>query len=317
MKLQVRTAKRLKFYLALAVICLLMEGCSTPNGGDSASERLRVVATTNIVTDVVRQVGGEQIDLVGLIPTGADPHSFNPTPQDLVALNDAHVIFINGLHLEEALDPVLDNLDGDGVIVAVNDGVDTIATEAKESGDHDHGDDEGIDPHTWFSIRAVEQWTENIERTLSALDPTNAQTYADNAEAYRVQLGALDAELVALIAGIPDAQRKLVTDHGSFNYLARDYGFEMIGTVIPGLSTMASPSARDLAALQQQIEAEEINAIFVGVTVNPALAEQIAADTGVQAVPIYTGSLSDEDGPAATYVDFMRYDMTQIAEALK
>lgn len=334
MKRQILITKGLKSILILITFSLLITGCNQSNGNvadnivdkpislapDSvdlaAGARLQVVATTNIVADIVSQVGGEQIDLVGLIPTGADPHSFNPTPRDLLALNDAHVIFINGLHLEEALDPVLDNLDGGAVIVAVNDGVETleIAAEADETdADHEH---DGADPHTWFSVRAMTQWTENIAGVLSDLDPANAQSYADNAAAYQKELSALDEELTTLMAEIPVDKRKLVTDHDSLGYLANEYDFKVIGTVIPGLSTMAAPSARDLAALQQQIKMEGVEALFVGNTVNANLAEQIAADTGVQVIPIYTGSLSAGDGPAATYLDFMRYNVGQIVGAL-
>ena len=313
-------------------------------------QRLQVVASTNIIADVVAQVGGDQIDLVGLIPVGADPHSFEPRPQDLVALNEAHVIFVNGLGLEEPLEPLLENLDGDGVVVSVNTGVETRqlgdeeTDHAHEEGDHadegehtdeaehaeeethaeagDHADAEhahahgDIDPHTWFSIDAVTKWVDNVETALSALDPANAATYADNAAAYRAELAALDAELADQLAVLPVEQRKLVTDHDSLGYLADAYDFEVVGTVIPSLSTLAAPSAAQLALLQEQIREEDAKAVFVGTTVNPNLAEQLAADTGIAVVPIYTGSLSDPDGPAGSYVEFMRYAVAAIVEAL-
>ena len=333
--------------------------------------RLQVVASTNIIADVVAKVGGDSIDIFSLIPIGADPHSFEPTPRDLVLLNGAHVIFVNGLGLEEQVEPIIDSLDSEGVVVSVNTGVDTsklgdeiheddehsdeiheddehsdeihedddehsdeihedddehsdeIHEEEHEEdhedreGDEDHHHHEGADPHTWFSIHAVEQWVENIEHVLRALDPANAAIYTANAQAYLVELEALAEEVEALLAALPAEKRKLVTDHDSFGYFAAAYDFDVVGTVIPSFSTLASPSAGELAKLQDQIEEEGVQAIFVGTTITPDIAQQLAADTGIQVVILYTGSLSDEGGPAASYVDFMRYNVTAIVNALK
>ena len=324
--------------------------------------RLQVVASTNIIADVVAKVGGDSIDIFSLIPIGADPHSFEPTPRDLVLLNEAHVIFVTGLGLEEQVEPIIDSLDSEGVMVSVNTGVDTSKLgdeihedddehsdeihedddehsdeihedddehsdeihEEEHEGDHedmegdeDHHHHEGADPHTWFSIHAVEQWVENIEHVLRALDPANAAVYTANAQAYLVELEALAEEVEALLAALPAEKRKLVTDHDSFGYFAAAYDFDVVGTIIPSFSTLASPSAGELAKLQDQIEEEGVQAIFVGTTITPDIAQQLAADTGIQVVILYTGSLSDEGGPAASYVDFMRYNVTAIVNALK
>jgi ABC-type Zn uptake system ZnuABC Zn-binding protein ZnuA len=296
---------------------------------------LRVVATTNLIADVVAQVGGDHIESTGLIPVGADPHSFEPRPRDLITLNQADVIFINGLGLEEGIEPILESLDGNGIVVAVNEGVETRAmSEHGEEGAHDHSDDDHSDdageadlhaahehaegdPHTWFSVRAVMQWVANVEQTLSALDPAHAADYAANAAAYQAELLALDQELQAMAEVLPPERRKLVTDHESIGYLADAYGFEVIGTIIPSLSTLASPSAAQLAALQDQIEAEGVPAIFVGTTVSPNLAEQLATDASVVVAELYTGSLSAADGSAPTYLDFMRHNMSVITDALQ
>ncbi|MFO7635572.1 MAG: metal ABC transporter substrate-binding protein [Caldilinea sp.] len=298
-------------------------------------EKLRVVATTNIVGDVVRQVGGDSIELVQLLPIGADPHSYQTRPDDLRQLNNAHVIFVNGLHLEEAMQPVLDNLDSGAPVIAVNAGVPTLEFGAEHdddhSGDHDGSQEEehhsaeeagdghhheGVDPHTWMDVHNIEIWVDNVAAVLSALDPAHADLYAANADAYRTQLDELHEQIVAAVALIPPERRKLVTDHDNLAYLANAYGFTVAGTVIPSLSTLASPSAQDLAALQRQIEQEGIKAIFVGTTVNPNIAARIAGDTGAIVVPIYTGSLSDEQGPAATYIEMMRYNSEEIVRAL-
>lgn len=286
-------------------------------------EKLRVAATTNIVGDVVRQVGGDAIELVQLLPVGADPHSYQARPGDLRELNSAHVVFVNGLHLEEAMASVLDSLDTGAPVVVVNSGVPTIEFVADHAEEDDAAEDagdehhhEGADPHTWMDVHNVEIWVDNIAAVLSALDPGRAGQYAANADAYRTQLEALQTEIIAAVATIPPENRKLVTDHGNLGYLANAYGLTVTGTVIPSLSTLASPSAQQLAALQRQIEQEGIKAIFVGTTVNPNVAAQIAGDTGATVIPLYTGSLSDAQGPAATYIDMMRYNIEQIVGAL-
>ncbi len=281
----------------------------------SSGERLAVVATTNIIEDVVSQVGGNFIHLVGLMPVGADPHGFAPTPRDLIALNDAHVIFINDLGLEETLNSVLRSLDGEGVFVSVNTGVETIQLGEQVHSQEEHSD--GVNPHTWFSVHAVMQWVDNIEQVLTALDPAHADAYASNANDYLKELAALEVELEKKVVELPPKQRKLVTDHDSFGYFAEAYGFDIVGTVIPSLSTVASPSAAQLAALEDWIEAEGVKAVIVGNTVNSSLSKQLAADTGIEIVTVYTGSLGEPDGPAGTYLDFMRYNMTKIVDALK
>ncbi len=314
-------------YLWWAVFCLVLlfgvGGCrseitdvDTDEMPDLAAvslaegEKLRVMATTSIVADVVGRVGGDRIVLQVLLPLGADPHAFEPTPQDVTAVADAHVVFINGAGLEAFLDKLLGSA-GEGVIVIpVSYGVDLIALDA-----HDHV--RGVDPHTWFDPNNVAVWTRNIAQALSALDSENAETYAENAEAYEVELGELDAWIQDQVAGVPEGNRKLVTDHASFGYLARRYGFEQVGAVFPGYSTLAEPSARELAALEDAIEKYEVRAVYVGLTINPDLARRVAEDTGTKLVYLYAGSLSEEDGPAGDYLAMMRYNVSAIVDALR
>jgi len=295
-------------------------------------EKLKVAATTSIIGDIVAQIGGEQITLFTLMAPGVDPHSYTPTPQDLRTLYDVDLIFINGLHLEEGLEDLLN--EASAPQVSVNEAVEPLEADEEEHAhddeeahdddhahegeeahddDHDHG---SIDSHSWQSLANVQQWVTTIEQTLSTLDPANASAYASAASTYRDALNALDEEMRAQIATIPVAERKLVTDHESFNYFARDYDFTIIGALIPSLSSLAEGSAQELAALQDQIAREEVPAIFVGNTVSPDLAEQIANDLNIAVVPLYSDSLSDSTGPAATYLDFMRYNMEAIVTAL-
>lgn len=331
------------FTLILAVALLALAACGgapadQPPAGNAASsaltqdhlpaltpvtlhegEKLRVVATTNVVADVVRQVGGDDIELVSLLPPGADPHSYQATPDDLRRLNQAHVVFINGLRLEEAMVSILENLDQPVPIVSVNRNVTPRVLDdgAAGAGATDAGDHGAADPHTWMDVGNVVQWVATIAETLTALDPAHGSTYTAAAASYQETLAALDSEIRTAMAAIPAGQRKLVSDHDSLGYFANAYGLEIIGTVVPSLSTMASPSAQELAALQRQIEQERARAILVESTVSPNLAQQLAQDTGARVVVIYAGSLSDAQGPAPTYVEMMRYDARAIAGALE
>ena len=277
-------------------------------------EKLRVVATTNILADVVAQIGQDQIELTRLMPTGTDPHSYVATPQDVRRLNEAHVIFLNGLGLEEPLMPLLANLDREVPLVVVNAGVKPIELSAEGEASHEL---EGTDPHTWFGVPNVQIWVENIHESLSSLDPSNTDAYTAAAAQYAEILERLDAELRAELDTIPSEKRKLVTDHRSLGHLADEYGLQIIGAVVPSLSTMAAPSARDLAALHDQIEETGVRAIFMGTSVNSETAGQLALDLGIPVALLYTGSLSERDGPAPSYVELMRYDIGVIVDALR
>lgn len=304
---------------------MLLGGCAAPavSPAPAGNESLRVVATTNILGDVVQNVGGEQIDLTVLLPVGADPHSYSATPADLRALSEAQIIFVVGEGIEESMANVLENRDGNATLVAVNEGIELLPMTGADNAGADAGQaaaDEhhhGLDPHTWTAVPHAIHWVKVIEQALAAADPGHADRYAASAQSYTATLNKLDAEIQQAVAAIPAERRKLVTDHEVFGYFAQRYGFTVVGTVIPSVSTLASPSAQELAALQAQIKRENVPAIFVGTTVNPDLAQQVANDVGVALVPLYSDSLSAAAGPAATYVAFMRYDTNAIVAALR
>jgi len=300
--------------LLILTLSLMLAAC----GGQAAtrpatSGKLKVVATTSIIGDVVANIGDDLIDLTVMMPAGADPHSFEPSPRQIAALSDADIVFVNGFDLEETLTPVLDSAATPDKIVAVSDGVDPILFAGKDADAMDKG--QRYDPHTWMDPNNVVVWTQNIEDALSKVDPDHEDAYHQNAEDYRDQLQELDDWIQAQIA--PLLPLKVVTDHKVFGYFARRYGIEQVGAIVPSYSAMAQPSAQELAQLEDAIKQLGVKAILVGNTVNPSLAERVAEDTGVQLIPIYTGSLSGPDGPAVTYIDFMRYDVDAIVKAAK
>jgi ABC-type Zn uptake system ZnuABC Zn-binding protein ZnuA len=163
----------------------------------------------------------------------------------------------------------------------------------------------------------VRVWTRNIAAALSDLDPANAAAYQANAERYDQTLQALDAWAQEQVALVAPENRQMVVDHDAFSYFTQRYGFETVGTVVPGYSTMSASSAQELAQLEDAIRQLGVKAVFVGSTVNPALAERVAADTGTQLVFLFTGSLSEPGGGAETYEDFVRHNVNAIVEALK
>lgn len=179
------------------------------------------------------------------------------------------------------------------------------------------GEEQGnCDPHVWFNPYNVELWALTIRDTFSERDPANADVYAANAAAYIEQVEAVRQSTLEQVAALPEAQRRLVTDHEALGYFAATYGFEIVGVVVPSLSTLAEPSAQEIAALIDTIRAENVAAIFVGATVSPALSQQIGDESGAQVYTLYAESLSAEDGPAATYLDFMRYNIQTVVDAL-
>ena len=293
-------------WLALALIT----ACSWP------ATSLRIVCTTTIVGDVVARIAGERNGVTVLLPVDADPHAFEPTPKDLVAIARADVVFLNGAGLEQNLDPILGT--ATGPVVALSDGLDLLGSdgpnhEGDKSDEHDH---EGADPHVWLDPANVGAWVDRIAAVLSDLDAAGEPEYRARASAYRSELAELDAWIEQEVKRLPEERRLLVTDHAVFGYFAARYGFDQIGTVFPGLSSLAEPSARDLAALEEAIASLGVPVLFVGTTVNRSLAARVAADTGTEIVVVYTGSLSGPDGPAASYLDLMRYDVTAIVNGL-
>jgi len=295
----------------------ILYACRPNNQQAIRGEKLKVVATTSIVGDVVAQIGGDLIELKVLLPVGTDPHSFDPNPQDVVKVAEADVIFANGAGLENFLDNLIESAGTADVVKYLSEDIDLRSLED----DHDSNSDlhlhEGIDPHVWTNPQNVAIWVENIETILSDLDPINAAVYISRAETYKLELNALDDWIRGQVANIPLENRQLVTDHTIFGYFADEYGFEQLGALIPGSSTLAEPSAQELANIEDTINSLRVKAIFVGNTVNPTLAERVARDTGTQLVFIYTGSLGERGSGSETYLEYMRYNTSAFVDSLK
>lgn len=300
------------------------------SAADLASGKLRVVATTSIIGDVVANVGGDAIDLTVLMGPGQDPHSYQPGAAQLTAVARAHVIFVNGWNLEEGLLDDLQTIGANVPIVPISANIAPLAfgagaheDEHAAEGDHaaaEEHDHDGADPHAWFSIHSVAQWTDNVNDVLSTLDPANAASYAANAAQYRRALAELEAYAAAQLATIPAEKRVLVTNHGSFGFFARDYDFEMLGTVIPSMSTLAEPSAADLADLITKMRLEGVCTLFTETTVSDKLASTVAAELrdcqDVQVIRLYTGAVGAAGSGADSYIGMFRANVDAIVSGL-
>lgn len=288
-----------------------------------AGQALRVVASTDIIADVVRNVAGEQIELTALIGAGQDPHGYSPTAQDIAALEDADLIFTNGFNFEENLIAPLEALESGAPVVPVSFDVpvrERVAREHEEGEEHegeehDHG---RYDPHTWLDPQNVIIWTANIARALSEADPAHAEAYAANAEAYQAELAALDEEIEASFSAIPAERRLIVTDHMAFGYFAARYGFEVLGAVIPSVTTSAEASAGNLAELADAMRERNVTVIFVGSGVNPDVAATLAEEVGAEVTlaQLYDGTLGPLGSGADTYLGMMRANAATLVSTL-
>jgi ABC-type Zn uptake system ZnuABC Zn-binding protein ZnuA len=268
------------------------------------------------MADIVQNVAGDRLKVEALMPLGADPHSFEPTPQDVARVAKSDILIINGAGFEEFLKPLLQNAGGKRLVIEASAGLAQRTPGTDEGATSGNAHD--LDPHFWLNPVNTIHYVENIRDGLSQADPAGRDIYTRNAEAYIALLNELDAWITAQVGQIPVKHRLLVTNHESLGYFADRYGFRVVGAIIPSVSTSASPSAKQLAALIDQIKASGAPAIFLETGSNPQLAQQIALETGVKVVTdLYTHSVSAGDGPAPTYIELMRYNAKQIVEALK
>ncbi|MBU0509140.1 metal ABC transporter substrate-binding protein [bacterium] len=304
-----------RWILGICSASLILVSLSDEARAEQSPAPIRVVTSTTIIADVMRNVGGEFTDVTSLLPAGANPHSFEPTPADVSRLINASVVFLNGLGLEQSFEPLIA---GAGRQVRVVDLSKNLPARTLDHGEHDHHDHStGLDPHVWLDPTLVIAWIEETVRVLSELDPRHADHYRANADSYQKELHELDTWIGEKVAQIPPANRKIVSDHDMFGYFCERYGFERVGAIIPGFSTLSEPSARELASLEDAIRKLKVKAVFVGNTVNPTLARRVSEDTHTKLITLYTGSLTDSTGTAPDYIAYMRYNVTAIVNALK
>lgn len=290
-----RLARSWSFILFLAFVLASCSGGAAPD----------ILTTTTILADVARNVVGDQFTVESLLPAGADPHSYQPVPQDAAKVKGSKVLVIHGADYESFMQPLLENADGKEHLIDASTGLRLLSDEG------------GTDPHLWLDPNNVIAYTDNIREGLKQFDPDGAEIYDANANTYIDKLMELDAWINGQVAQIEPQRRVLVTNHEAFGYFAERYGFRVVGAIIPSFSSDASPSAQQMADLIEQIKVHQVPAIFLDASDNPELAQQIAAETGVRVVTdLHLESLTN-GGPAGTYIDMMRDNVTKIVKALQ
>ncbi len=297
--------------LLLLIGAILLSGCA-PSGQAPASVAgtPTVLATETFLGDIAQNIAGQRLQVETLLTPGVDPHEFEPTPQDAVKIEKAQVLIVNGLGYETWLAKSLQDKTVQAAVVVATQG---MIPRADPSGEHPEGD-----PHMWMSPLNVVQYVENIRDGLSQADPGGSALYALNADKYIAQLQDLDQWIKAQVAQVSPDKRLLVTNHDALGYFAADYGFNVIGAVIPAVTTEASPTAKQMAGLIAIVKSSGAPAIFLDISENPKLADQIAAESGARVVTgLYVETLSKPDGPAPTYIEMIKHDVTLIVEALR
>ena len=274
-------------------------------GATPGPDALKVVTTTTVFADIVQNVGGSRVAATSIIPPGVGPEDYEPKPDDAKKLTDAKLIVSNGVGLDDFLNDLLaSGTGGQTPHLILGDGIPVVTVDGEEN------------PHFWLDPTLVKQYyLPALAAKLTELDPDGKTTYDANVASYGAQLDTLDAELMAKIATIPEANRKLVTFHDAFPYFAKHYGFELVGVILenPG----QEPAAADLAALVDKVKAASVKAVFSEAQFSPKLAETLAQEAGITTVvtTLYNDALGP--APADTYLGLMRWNVDQIVPALK
>ncbi len=285
---------------------------------------LRVVVTTTILGDIVGDVVGDAGAVEVLLERGRDPHDVALSAQQAQSIRSADLVVANGLGLEAALVDTLASAEEDGVrvlrVAPLLDPRPAEAASAEHDDEHDEHDEGGLDPHVWLDPVRMADGARRIGEVLAELDETgDAAAWRDRADAVADAILDTHDQVVSILAEVPPACRVLVTNHDGFGYFAERYGLEVVGTIIPGTSSQAEASARDVAELADLIRERGVPAIFVEDVESQRLADVLAGEVGgtVEVVELFAGSLGDPGSGAETYVELLLTDATRIADALR
>ncbi|PZT56575.1 metal ABC transporter solute-binding protein, Zn/Mn family [Paenibacillus silvae] len=303
--------------LACVVLIIVLTACSGTTGeGEDDGGKVRVTATTGMIADVAREVGGAYVEVTGLMGPGVDPHLYKASQGDIRKLEQAEVIFYNGLHLEGKMTSILEKMSKSKLVTAV---AERIPTEELHSGQAT-GETE-YDPHVWFNVKHWMRAAEAVRDTLIEADPNHTEQYTAQAERYLEQLDALDTEVREKIGQIPEASRVLVTAHDAFGYFGQAYGIKVMG--LQGISTAAEYGAKDVSELRDFLVENQIKAVFIESSVPAKAMEAIIAGAAEKGHTVSIGgelfsdAMGAEGTEEGTYIGMVRHNVETIAAALK
>lgn len=302
----------------LILIFFLLAGCSQANAdskGDVSQRPINAVATTGMIADIVKNVGGERVTVVGLMGPGVDPHLYKATEKDVTYLQAADIIFYNGVHLEAQMGNVLESMEANNPhVIAISRDMDaSVFIDSPQFPD-------AHDPHIWFDVTLWMQATKTVQAALTELDPSHASIYQTNAEKYLSELETLHAYVLAQAARVPEGQRILITAHDAFNYFGRAYGFEVRG--LQGISTESEASTNDVQDLATFIADNKIPALFVESSVPRRTIEAVQAAVQAKGFDVqiggqlYSDAMGNADTPDGTYQGMVRHNIDTIVNAL-
>jgi len=271
-------------------------------------KQIAVAATTTQIQDFVKNVGGIRVVVTGILKPNVDPHDYAPTVEDVNAIAKADVIFVHGVGLDSWMDKTIKTANAKASAITATDGIKVLKG--------DKNTPEG-DPHCWFDPTLAQTMVATIAAGLAKADPANANAYRANAKSYSDQLTQLDGQLKGIFNQVPKEQRKLVTNHDAFRYLAQRYDLTIVGAIIPSISDTAEPSAKEINDLIETIKKEKVKAIFAESSANPKVAQQVAKETGITIIDtLYGDTLGAPGSEAYTYLKMMVYDATTIINAI-
>ena len=296
------TAARL--LAAIAVVALVLSACGAGSGTKAADDRFHVVATTTILADLVREVGGDRVTVESLVPKGGEAHTFDPTPSDVRRVVEANLIVRNGLGLDDWLLKLIEDAGAKAPVVALGEDLPGAAYIA---------DGGQVNPHLWLDVADGRAYAARIAGELERLDPQHATAIQATAATYDSRLAALDDNIRAQLAGVPPSDRTVISFHDAFPYFARAYGLTVDGTVVdaPG----QDPSAAQVEALIAEIRAKGVKAILAEAQFSDKLVRAIADESGATVVSdLYTDSVGD--APVDTYESVMRWNAARLVEVL-
>jgi manganese/zinc/iron transport system substrate-binding protein len=294
----------------LAVITAALSGCGTGKAPDD--DRPTVVATTTMIEDLARVIGGDEVNVVGIMKSGQDPHIYDVKPKDAQRIRQADLVLYNGLHLEATLLSIIEEHAGDkSSALAEQEGIEPLTGSV--------GLEVAADPHCWMDVKQYQLYANKAAEALAEMDPDNAALYRERAEAYIEELEALDVWVREQLASVPERRRVIVTGHDAFAYYGRAYGIEVHGLI--GISTEQEPRPQDIEALKTLIRERGVRAIFPESSISGSLkqlVQGVAQDTGAQVGDeLYSDSLGAPDTDASTDIGMIRHNTQTMVEALK